>query len=218
MRLNLSRFSRRQLAPVAVRAVAVARAAVIPGLPAFAATGCSVTYTATNWTESPGVGGFTANINITNAGDPLTSWTLRFTLPSGQTLTQGWSANWTSSGTAVTGTNLSYNGTLDTAASTGVAFTARWSGRYGSPPAFTLTGVACNGSPTNPPTTTPPVTSRPPTTTPPVTTPPTTTRPPTTTQPPTTTVPPCTTNCPAHVDNPFVGAKGYNNPEWASKA
>ena len=33
-----------------------------------------------------------------------------------------------------------------------------------------------------------------------------------------TTAPPCTTNCPAHVDNPYAGAKGYVNPEWKAKA
>jgi cellulose 1,4-beta-cellobiosidase len=213
MRLNLSRFSRRKLAAVAVGAVAVAGVAVLPGLPAFAATGCSVAYTANSWTESPGVGGFTANITITNVGDPLTAWTLKFTLPSGQSLTQGWSANWTSAGTAVTGTNLSYNGNLATGSSTGVGFNGRWSGAYSSPTAFTLNGVACNGGtpPTSPTTTT----TRPPTSAPPTSTPPTT-RPPTSAPP--TTTPPCTTNCPAHVDNPYVGARGYVNPQWAAEA
>src|SRR4051794_35734443 len=99
MRLNLSRFSRRRLAVVAVGVVAVAGAAVLPTLPAFAATGCSVTYTASPWTEAPGTGGYTANLTVKNTGDPWTSWTLKFTLPNGQSLTQGWSANWTAAGT-----------------------------------------------------------------------------------------------------------------------
>jgi cellulose 1,4-beta-cellobiosidase len=93
MRLNLSRFSRRKLAAVAAGTLVVAGVAVIPVLPAFAAASCGVAYTASPWTESPGVGGYTANITITNSGDPITSWTLRFTLPSGQSVTQGWSAN-----------------------------------------------------------------------------------------------------------------------------
>jgi cellulose 1,4-beta-cellobiosidase len=217
MRFNPSRFSRRRLVAMAVGAVTVAGVALIPVLPAFAATGCNVAYTANTWTETPGVGGFTANITISNTGDPLTSWTLNFTLPNGQTLTQGWSANWASSGTAIAGTNLSSNGRLANGASTGVGFNGRWSGTYGSPTAFTLNGVACSGA-TTPPTTatTPPPTA----TTPPVpaTTPPLTTTPPATTPRPVTTRPPCTSNCPAHVDNPYVGAKGYNNPEWRTKA
>ena len=44
MRLDLSRFSRRRLALVAVGTVAVAGVAVLPTLPAFAATSCNVTY------------------------------------------------------------------------------------------------------------------------------------------------------------------------------
>jgi cellulose 1,4-beta-cellobiosidase len=204
---------RRRLTAVALAAVAVASAAVLAVQPAYAAPGCSVTYTASNWTESPGTGGFTANITITNVGDPLTAWTLRFTLPSGQSLTQGWSADWTPAGTAITATNLSYNGNLGTGASTGVGFNGRWSGSYTSPTSFTLNGVTCNGG-TNPTSAT--TTSRPPTssTVTPTTNP--TTRPPTT--PPTTTVPPCTTNCPVHVDNPYAGAKGYVNPEWRAHA
>ena len=90
---------------------------------------------ASPWTESPGVGGFTANITLANTGDPMTAWTLRFTLPSGQSFTQGWSANWTASGTALTATNMSWNGTLATGASTGIGFNGRWTGAYTSPDA-----------------------------------------------------------------------------------
>jgi len=89
MRLDLSRLSRRRVAAMAAGLVALAGVAVIPVLPAFAAAGGNVTYTASAWTESPGVGGFTANITITNVGDPLTAWSLKFTLPSGQTFSQG---------------------------------------------------------------------------------------------------------------------------------
>jgi cellulose 1,4-beta-cellobiosidase len=209
MRLNLSRFSRRRLAVVAVGVVAVAGVAVLPTLPAFAATGCSVTYTASPWTESPGVGGYTANLTVQNTGDPWTSWVLKFTLPNGQSVTQGWSATWTSAGTAVTATNLSYNGSIPTNGSTGIGFNGRWSGTYSSPTVFNVNGVTCGATP--PPSSTTPATTTPPVTTPPVTTPPVTT-------PPVTTPPPCTTNCPPHVDNPYAGATGYVNPDWRAKA
>src|SRR3954452_15190995 len=119
MRLNLSRSGRRRLAVATASVVAVAGVAVVSTLPAYAAAACQVTYSANPWTESPGVGGFTANITITNTGDALTAWTLRFTLPSGQSFTQAWPATWTV-GPAVTGASLSYNGTLGTGASTGV--------------------------------------------------------------------------------------------------
>jgi len=214
MRLSLGRSGRRRLALVGVGVVAVASAALLPVLPAFAATSCSVTYTPSPWTESPGVGGFSANLTLNNTGDAWTSWTLRFTLPSGQSLTQGWSGNWTASGTAVTVTNASFNGSVPTGGSTGIGFNGRWTGSFSAPTSFSVNGVTCGGTPP-PPTTTPPRTT-PPATTPPATTPPATT-PPVTTPPPTT-PPPCTTNCPAHVDNPYAGAKGYVNPEWKAKA
>ena len=211
MRLNLSRFSRRRLAVVAVGVVAVAGVAVLPTLPAFAATGCSVTYTASPWTEAPGTGGFTANITLKNTGDPWTSWQLKFTLPSGQSVTGGWSATFTSAGTAVTATNLSYNGSVPTNGSTSIGFNGRWSGTYSSPTVFTVNGATCGGTPPPTSTSTTPNTTTPPVTTPPVTTPPVTT-------PPVTTPPPCTTNCPPHVDNPYAGATGYVNPDWRAKA
>ena len=93
---------------------------------AHAAVACDVVYTPNTWTSSPGQGGFTANITLKNLGDPLTSWSLAFDFP---TTTQrytpsGWGANWTQSGTRVTGTNLPYNGTLATGASVSVGSTA----------------------------------------------------------------------------------------------
>jgi cellulose 1,4-beta-cellobiosidase len=213
MRLDLSRFKRRKVAAVAIGAVAAASVAMVPVLPAFAATSCSVTYTANPWTESPGVGGYTAYLRITNTGDAWTSWTLTFTLPSGQSFTQGWSANWSPSGTAMTATNMSWNGNVGTNGLVEIGFNGRWSGSYSSPTSFSVNGVNCGGTP---PTTPPPSTTPPPTT-PPPTTPPPTTPPPTT--PPPTTPPPCTgPDCPVKVDNPYAGARGYVNPEWRAKA
>jgi cellulose 1,4-beta-cellobiosidase len=221
MRLNLGRFSRRRLAAVAVGVVAVAGVAVIPTLPAFAATSCSVTYGAGPWTESPGVGGFTANIVLTNTGDPITAWTLRFTLPSGQTITQpGWSATYAVSGQAVTATNLSYNGNLGTGGQATFGFNGRWTGSYTSPTVFSVNNVTCGGGGGTSTTSTTTVSNTTTTTatrtsTPPPTSQTTTT---TTTSTSTTTIPPCQPNCPPHVDNPYAGATGYVNPDWRAKA
>lgn len=216
MRLDLSRFTKRRIAAVAAGAAVVAGLAVLPVMPAFAAVSCAVTYQAGPWTESPGVGGFTANITLRNTGDPWTSWTLRFTLPSGQSLTPpGWSANWTASGTAITATNMSWNANVGTGGTASIGFNGRWTGSYTSPTTFSVNGVTCGGTP--PPTTTPaPTTPGPTPTTPPPTTPPPTTTPAPTTSSPTPT--PCTVNCPVHVDNPYVGARGYVNPDWRARA
>ncbi|MCP2322756.1 mannan endo-1,4-beta-mannosidase [Hamadaea flava] len=109
---------------------------------------CKVVYTASPWTEGSGTGGFTANIAVTNTGaSAISGWTLKFTLPSGQTLTApGWSATYTVSGQAVTATNLSYNGNLAAGGSTGIGFNGRWSGTYSSPTSFTLNNNPCTTS------------------------------------------------------------------------
>nr|MDT0658374.1 glycoside hydrolase family 6 protein [Micromonospora sp. DSM 115978] len=195
--MNLrSRLSgrRKALALAGAGTLVAAGLVTLPVTAAHAAPGCNVTYAANQWQ-----GGFTANITINNIGDPLTSWTLRFTFPnSSQRVQQGWSANWTQSGSQVTATNMSWNGSLGTGASTSIGFNGAWSGSNPAPTSFTINNVACNGGtqPTTPPPTTGP------------TTPPPTTGPPPTTPPP----------GGPRVDNPYVGARGYVNPEWAAKA
>ncbi|MEU7978102.1 glycoside hydrolase family 6 protein [Micromonospora sp. NPDC049081] len=179
----------------------------IPVTAAQAATQCSIDYSTNDWS-----GGFTANVTIRNVGDPISNWTLGFTFPnSSQRVTQGWSAKWSQSGQNVTATNESYNGSLGRGGSTTLGFNGSWSGSNPKPASFTLNGVVCGGvTPTTPPPTTPPPTTPPPTTPPPTTPPPTT--------PPPTTPPPTTPPPGQKVDNPYVGVKGYVNPEWKAKA
>jgi endoglucanase len=53
---------------------------------AQAAAGCRVAYsTASQWP-----GGFNGNVAITNLGDPINGWSLVWTFPSGQRVTQAW--------------------------------------------------------------------------------------------------------------------------------
>ncbi|MEV0215845.1 glycoside hydrolase family 6 protein [Micromonospora sp. NPDC050695] len=178
---------RRALALAGAGALVAGGLVTIPVTAAQAATQCDVAYTSNDWP-----GGFTASITIKNVGDPLNGWTLGWTFPnSSQRVQQGWSAEFTQSGSQVTARSLSYNGSLATGASTSIGFNGAWSGSNPKPTSFTLNGVACNGG-TTPPTTTPPPTDPPPTTTPP----PTGTK----------------------VDNPYAGARGYVNPEWKAKA
>src|SRR6266508_3961005 len=74
-------------------------------LPASAATGCSIAYTVqSQWPD-----GFTANVAITNLGDPISSWTLTFDFPdASQRVTQGWSATWTQSRTQVSAASMTW--------------------------------------------------------------------------------------------------------------
>ena len=69
---------------------------------------CKVVYTASSWNT-----GFTASVKVTNTGTTaLNGWTLGFSFANGQKVTQGWSADWSQSGTAVTAKNAAWNGTL----------------------------------------------------------------------------------------------------------
>ncbi|MEQ4720314.1 cellulose-binding domain-containing protein [Nonomuraea sp. B19D2] len=117
-----------------------------------AAAGCQVTYTV----GSQWAGGFSANVAIKNLGDPIGSWTLRWTFGAGQTIGQAWNAGVTQSGSAVTASNVSWNGSLATGGSTSFGFNGTWNNSSNPVPAgFTLSGVACTGSTTPSPTVTP---------------------------------------------------------------
>ncbi|OKJ33733.1 cellulose 1,4-beta-cellobiosidase [Micromonospora sp. TSRI0369] len=139
---------RRRTAMLAAAALVIGGVA-LPAGAAQAAPACDVTYASNDWNN-----GFTANVTIKNLGDALNNWSLKFTFPnSSQRVVQGWSARWSQSGSEVTATNESWNGSLPTGASTSIGFNGSYSGSNPKPTAFTLNGVACNGAQTNQPPT-----------------------------------------------------------------
>jgi cellulase/cellobiase CelA1 len=102
---------------------------------------CSVHYVVQN--QWPG--GFTTNIVITNTGSTaLSSWTLKFTFPATQAVTQGWNASFSQQGEQVTALNMSYNGTIPASGSVSLGFNGSWSGSNPAPTAFTLNGSMCS--------------------------------------------------------------------------
>jgi hypothetical protein len=134
---------RRTLLAAGAAAALVAGTFAAVSMPASAAaTGCTVTYTV----QSQWPGGFTGNIGITNLGSALTSWSLGFDFPAGQTVTQGWNANFTQSGAHVTATSMSYNGAVGTGSTVTIGFNGAWNGSNPVPTSFTLNGVTCTGS------------------------------------------------------------------------
>ncbi len=185
----MPRTTRRVALLAAATATTLAAGALTTLTASAAAAGCRVDYRVTNqWT-----GGFGADVTVTNLGDPLTGWTLTWTWPAGQQVTQVWNATVTQTGAQATARNVDYNAALGTNASTAFGFNGSWTGSNPAPASFALNGTTCTTPTTPPPTTTPPTT--PPPTTPPPTTPPPTTPPPTTpppTTPPPTTPPPTT--------------------------
>ncbi|MEU7575784.1 glycoside hydrolase family 48 protein [Micromonospora sp. NPDC049240] len=137
---------RRRTAMLAATALAIG-GVTLPASAAQAAPACDVTYATSEWST-----GFTATVTIKNLGDALNNWSLKFAFPnSSQRVTQGWSAKWSQSGSDVTATNESWNGSLPTGASTSIGFNGSFSGSNPKPTAFTLNGVACNGASSNQP-------------------------------------------------------------------
>ncbi|GCE76484.1 glycoside hydrolase family 6 protein [Cellulomonas biazotea] len=108
-------------------------------LPSNPTGGCTVKYTASSWNT-----GFTGSVKVTNNGtSALNGWTLGFSFANGQQVTQGWSAEWSQSGAAVTAKNAAWNGTLAAGGSVDVGFNGSHTGTNNAPTAFTLNGVAC---------------------------------------------------------------------------
>ncbi len=104
------------------------------------ATGpCKVTVTISAWNT-----GLTASVNITNTGSsPVNGWQLSFTLPTGQTVTNGWGATYAPASGAVTATNASYDGTIAPNASVTIGYQANHTGNSTPPTAYTLNGTTC---------------------------------------------------------------------------
>ena len=133
----------RKIAAVAA-VTAAAGATALVAVDAQAAAGCQVTYTVTNQWQ----GGFGANVDIKNLGDPINGWTLTFAFASGQTITQIWNGVHTQSGAQVSVTDAGYNEALATNATTSFGFNG--AGNTGVPASFSLNGAACTGGVTPP--------------------------------------------------------------------
>ena len=102
---------------------------------------CQVSYTVSSqWT-----GGFSANIAIINTGTAaINGWTLTFTFPGDQQITNLWNGTVSQSGEQVTITNANWNGNIAPQGSMSVGFNGTWTSNNTSPTSFTLNGQACS--------------------------------------------------------------------------
>ena len=133
---------RRLRAVVVASALAVSMGGLATGqaiqaAPAAAATAsCSAAYSvSTDWGS-----GFTAAITVTNTGTTaITGWTLTYSYTGNQTLSQGWSGNWSQSGKTVTVTNASWNGNLAPGANTQLGANFSYTGTNTAPASVTCT-------------------------------------------------------------------------------
>ncbi|WP_410814159.1 glycosyl hydrolase [Micromonospora sp. 067-2] len=154
------RSSVRRMALLAAGTATVLTAGLLTAVSAQAAAGCRVSYRVTNQWQ----GGFGADLTVTNLGDAINGWTLTWSFPAGQTVTQLWNGTHTQSGAQVRVTNVGYNGSIATNASVGLGFNGSWNNSSNPAPAsFALNGTTCTGAttPTSPtprptPTPTPP--------------------------------------------------------------
>jgi len=102
--------------------------------------GCHVTYTK----SSEWQGGFVANLTIAdNGSSAINGWTLAFTFPGDQKITNGWNGTPSQSGENVTITNASYNATIAAGGSTSLGFQGTWTTSDAVPTAFTVNGTVC---------------------------------------------------------------------------
>ncbi|MET7731071.1 endo-1,4-beta-xylanase [Streptomyces sp. NPDC005402] len=85
---------------------------------------CSAAYSVTSQWNT----GFTGQVRISCSGAALSSWKVGWTYGVGQRVTQAWNATCTQSGTAVSCSNASYNGTVPDGGSVTFGFNGSWSG------------------------------------------------------------------------------------------
>ena len=96
---------------------------------------CTATFRKTNeWS-----GGFGAEVTVRAGNAAISGWTVAWTWPNGQSITNSWNATVTSSGSSVTASNVAYNGSLSANATTSFGFNASWNGTNSTP---TLTCTA----------------------------------------------------------------------------
>jgi hypothetical protein len=111
-------------------------------VPPPANASCAVSYAVSgSWP-----GGFQGAATITNNGSTaVNGWTLTWTWPnSGEVITQLWDGSYTQTGTSVSVTNASYNGTISASGGTvNFGFLGNDSGQTTAPAAFYLNGNVC---------------------------------------------------------------------------
>ncbi|NNH06841.1 endo-1,4-beta-xylanase [Cellulomonas fimi] len=107
--------------------------------PTSGPAGCQVLWGVNQWNT-----GFTANVTVKNTSSaPVDGWTLTFSFPSGQQVTQAWSSTVTQSGSAVTVRNAPWNGSIPAGGTAQFGFNGSHTGTNAAPTAFSLNGTPC---------------------------------------------------------------------------
>jgi hypothetical protein len=102
---------------------------------------CRVVYS----TSSQWAGGFVANVTISNTGSAaINGWTLAFTFPGDQKITNTWNGTASQNGESVSITNASYNASIAAGGSTSLGFQGTWTNSDAAPASFTVNGATCS--------------------------------------------------------------------------
>jgi endoglucanase len=112
-------------------------AAALASNPAGGTPSCKVTYAiASSWT-----GGFTSNVTVSNTGtQPFGGWTVSWTFPGDQKITNLWSAFFTQAGEAVAAHDpFDTNATIPAGTSASFGMQGTWSASNAVPTSFTMT-------------------------------------------------------------------------------
>ncbi|HYH02447.1 MAG TPA: cellulase family glycosylhydrolase, partial [Bacillota bacterium] len=98
----------------------------------------AVSYTQNDWGS-----GATVSITIKNTGNAaVNGWKLAFSFAGNQKISNMWCGKYTQSGTNVTVTNESYNGTIAPGGTANFGFNINYSGTNTKPTSFTVNGVS----------------------------------------------------------------------------
>ena len=145
------RSRRRRTALLAIAALVGGTVAAGPATPAHAqSVVCDVDYVKV-W---EGGNGFGADVTINNLGTTaINGWTLEFTFPGNQQISNGWIAVWSQQGANVTATNESWSALIPAGGSLTIGFNGTFSGSNPDPQTFFLNGVQCGGTQQNQPPT-----------------------------------------------------------------
>jgi O-glycosyl hydrolase len=101
---------------------------------------CTVTYQ----TQSQWTGGFVAQLTVANSGtSTINGWTLAFTFPGDQHITNAWNGIPTQNGENVSIANEPYNATIAPGGNTSLGFQGTWTNSDATPTAFTVNGASC---------------------------------------------------------------------------
>src|SRR5438270_310999 len=97
---------------------------------------CQVTYTVTDQWPT----GFNADVTIRNNGPALNGWTLAWSFPGSQRISDAWNATATQTGAAVQATNAGWNASLPGGGTANFGFNASYGGANPALTAFSLNG------------------------------------------------------------------------------